>query len=273
MTAQPAGAWPRAPLAGDDRPTGTQSIRRALLILRVLATAGHAGLAMTDLARATGLARPTAHRVLRALLAEGLVEQRPRTRRYATAAHVELAAGPRPSRSPWVSAAAAHLDEAADKLGDTIFLTLRMGRETICVDRRLGSYPIQVPAIAIGSRRPLGVSSAGIAMLATLRPAAASRLLVQVRPQLKHYQMSLDDSLAAVAEARAVGYALRERGLVAGTKALSIAFARGNHHARAALTIAGISRRMQPQRLSSLVEHLQHYADRIETSFNELDQS
>jgi DNA-binding IclR family transcriptional regulator len=54
---------------------------------------------------------------------------------------------------------------------------------------------------------------------------------------------------------------------------LLIAFARGNDQARAALTIAGISRRMQPQRLSSLVEHLQHYADRIEKSYNELDQS
>src|SRR5215207_8985587 len=97
MTRQAADAWRQQLSADDDHPTGTQSIRRALLVLRVLSTAGHAGLPLIDVARATGLARPTAHRVLRALLAEGVIDQRPRTRRYATAAHVQLAAGPRPS--------------------------------------------------------------------------------------------------------------------------------------------------------------------------------
>src|SRR5688572_21566987 len=122
MTIEPTSAWAQ-PLAGEDLPAGTQSIRRALLVLRVVGTAGHAGLPLIDIARATGLARPTAHRLLSTLLAEGVIEQRPRTRRYANVPQVQLAAGPRPASAPWISAAGAHLEEAANQLGDTLFLT------------------------------------------------------------------------------------------------------------------------------------------------------
>lgn len=256
--------WIRALTGGDDRPDGAQSIRRAFLVLRILATAGASGLALTELARAAGLARPTAHRFLAALTAEGMVEQRPRTRRYALAMHLDLA--PRAASSPLVSAAATVLSEAAEEIGDTLFLTVRAGLETVCVARRLGSYPIQVLALEAGASRPLGVSSAGIAMLGTLRPAAARRLIVQNERHLPSYGMTVEKSLAEVAQARADGYALRERGLVAGTRAASVAFGRHYAQAWAALTVAAVSRRMQPQRLAIIIERLKSYAERIEQS-------
>ena len=258
--------WVRALTAPEDRPDGTQSIRRAFLILRILATAGTSGLALTEIARAAGLARPTAHRFLNALAAEGMIEQPPRTRRYALATQLDLA--PRAANSPLLAAAATVLSEAAEEIGDTLFLTVRAGLETVCVARRLGSYPIQVLALETGASRPLGVSSAGIAMLATLRPAASRRLIMQNERHLPSYGMSVADSLAAVAQARADGYALRERGLVAGTRAASVAFARHDAQAWAALTVAGISRRMQPQRLAIIIGQLKIYADRIEQSLH-----
>jgi DNA-binding IclR family transcriptional regulator len=45
---------------------------------------------------------------------------------------------------------------------------VRTGNDTLCVDRRIGSYPIQVLSIEVGARRPLGVSSAGVAILAAM---------------------------------------------------------------------------------------------------------
>jgi hypothetical protein len=38
-----------------------------------------------------------------------------------------------------IGAATPHLDEAADEIGDTLFLTLRAGLDTVCVARRLGA--------------------------------------------------------------------------------------------------------------------------------------
>jgi DNA-binding IclR family transcriptional regulator len=92
MALPQATDWIDALVEAGDPPHGTQSIRRAFLILRVLSSAGDSGLGLSEIAMATGLARPTAHRFLSALIAEGAVEQRPRTQRYAVAKTLEISA-------------------------------------------------------------------------------------------------------------------------------------------------------------------------------------
>jgi DNA-binding MarR family transcriptional regulator len=56
--------------SGDDsqgRLTGTQSIERALLLLREIAAHNRAGSRLLDLATRTNLQRPTVHRMLKCL--------------------------------------------------------------------------------------------------------------------------------------------------------------------------------------------------------------
>jgi DNA-binding IclR family transcriptional regulator len=72
--------WIDEVVEAGDSPPGTQSIRRAFLVLRVV-SASDSGLGLNDVATATGLTRSTAHRVLSALIAEGAVEQNQRTQR------------------------------------------------------------------------------------------------------------------------------------------------------------------------------------------------
>ncbi|KAB2920087.1 MAG: helix-turn-helix domain-containing protein [Hyphomicrobiaceae bacterium] len=258
--------WLEAAAQAGRTPEGTQSIHRAFLLLRVLAASGDTGLGLTEVSRATALTRPTAHRVLSALMAEGVVEQKSRTRRYVVGKHVQLAGLSPPLGSPLLSAAIPHLNEAVEEIGDTLFLTVRTGLETVCVARRLGSYPIQVLSLDVGVRRPLGVSSSGIAILASLRPDAARDLIVQNERHLRSYDMTVEDSLAAVAEARAAGYALREKGLVRGTRAVSVTLGHRNGEAPAALTVAAIARRLQPHRAAAIAERLKTYGARIEQS-------
>ncbi len=140
--------WIDALVEAGDPPHGTQSIRRAFLILRVLSSAGDSGLGLSEIAMATGLARPTAHRFLSALVAEGAVEQRPRTQRYSVAKTLVISALT-PSASPLLSAATPHLDEAADDIGDTLFLTLRAGTRY----RLRGAAPGQLSDPGAGARR------------------------------------------------------------------------------------------------------------------------
>ncbi|MCZ2837859.1 IclR family transcriptional regulator [Modestobacter sp. VKM Ac-2985] len=63
-------------------PGTVQSIERAAAILRVVAGSG-GRLGVTDIAAAVGLAKTTAHSLLRTLLSVGFVEQDPATGRYA----------------------------------------------------------------------------------------------------------------------------------------------------------------------------------------------
>ena len=62
-----------ADTASDDRPGGTQSIQRAVAVLRILATARETGLGLTEISMHAELTRPTTHRILSVLVAEGIV--------------------------------------------------------------------------------------------------------------------------------------------------------------------------------------------------------
>lgn len=260
--AEHALTWVDALLGGARPPPGTQAIGRAFRLLRALSGAGPAGLGLTELARATGLTRPTTHRILAALVTEAVVVQNARTARYVL--QQSFAPSLQEPSLPLFAAAVPYLDDAARVIGDTLFLTLRSGRETVCVARRLGSHPIQVLAIDVGARRPLGVSSAGIALLAGMPGRQAGRILRANARALLAYGLSLQHSSDAVRDARRRGFALRERGLIPGTKAVSVWFAPQPQGAAAALTVAGVARRLPAARVDQLAMQLRRYADQID---------
>lgn len=260
-----ASNWIDAVVEGGDPPKGAQCIHRAFLVLRVVSIGKEGGHGLNDIATATGLTRPTVHRVLTALMAEGAVEQRPKTQRYLASKYLNVAAL-RPASSPLLSAANPFLDEAVEKIGDTLSLTLRSGFETICVARRLGSYPIQVLSLGVGVRRPIGISASSIALLSSLSPAGARKILTKNEVHLQASGTTVRESMQTVARARERGYALRERGLVQGTKAVSIAFGRFRSEALATLTVTAIAHRLPVSRVSNVVDHLRDCAANIEKS-------
>jgi DNA-binding IclR family transcriptional regulator len=243
---------------------GTQAIRRAIGLLRVLAMARETGYGLSDIARLSGMARPTAHRILTALIAEGLVEQKPATRRYAVGEQIQFLALSRPQRSPLLAAAGPCLSRAVKSVGDTLFLTQRTGLDTICVARLVGDYPVQVLSLSVGDRRPLGVSSAGLALMAALPDDEVRAILAENKRRLGTYSVSTETALEWVRAARRLGYAVRDRGLVPGTRAVSVAIRDQNGQAFAALTVAGTVRRMPPARMEAIAEELGREAREIE---------
>src|ERR1700748_3587969 len=84
---------------------GAQAIRRALAVLRILAAGREAGLPLAEVVQATGLTRPTVHRIVHALIEEGIAERNGATGRYAIGDEVPELALARPSRSPLLAAA------------------------------------------------------------------------------------------------------------------------------------------------------------------------
>lgn len=238
---------------------GAQSIARAIFVLRILASARGAGLGLLEVARQAGLTPPTARRILSVLVREEIVEQRPQTRRYCIGQQISLLALARPTTTPFVAAAVPVLGTVVDELGDTGFLTLRTGLDTVCLARRLGAYAIQVLPIDVGDRRPLGVSSAGIAALAGMPEAEARRILQLNKARLGTYNIAMAEAVTAVAAARANGFAYRERGLVPGTRAVSvlIEFPAEGEQVLAALTIAAVARRLTRDRVEQVVSRLE----------------
>ncbi|WP_377805955.1 IclR family transcriptional regulator C-terminal domain-containing protein [Azospirillum sp. A29] len=184
------------------------------------------------------------------------MEQKPRSRRYAIGEQVPLLALARSSRSPLLEAAQHPLDELSQTLGDTLFLTIRTGLDTLCVARRIGPFPIQVISLEVGTRRPLGGSSAGIALLSQLPPEQAAEILERNRERFKRHRTAEETAAAEVAEALRLGFCIRNIGLVPGTKAISVAFTGPAGSPQAALTLAAVQRRLTAKREPDVVERL-----------------
>jgi DNA-binding IclR family transcriptional regulator len=255
--------WINAVVEGGDAPHGTQSIRRAFLVLRVVGLRKAGGHGLYDIATATALTRPTVHRVLSALIAEGAVEQHPKTKRYVISKNLDIISL-QPTASPLLNAASSFLDETAEKIGDTLSLTLRSGYSTICVARRYGGYPIQIQALGVGVRRPISVSASSIALLASQTRESARRILTRNRAHLVASRTTVREAMQIVMRARERGYAFRERGLVQGTRAVSIAFGRYRNEALATLTVTAIAHRMPTSRVADIVDRLRECGTSID---------
>jgi DNA-binding IclR family transcriptional regulator len=243
---------------------GAQAIRRALAVLRILATGRDTGVPLTEVAQATGLTRPTVHRIVHVLIEEGIVERHGKTGRYAIGRQVGELALARPAHSALLAASDRILSQLSHQIGDTIFLTVRTGNDTLCVDRRIGAYPIQVLSIEIGARRPLGVSSAGVAILAAMTSSEARKIVTANAVRFDTYRTTASEVLAQVAAARRRGYNLREIGLVQGTKSISTWIAAPDGRPVAAITVSAVRNRLGPRREQDVADALLGTARSIE---------
>jgi DNA-binding IclR family transcriptional regulator len=153
----------------------------------------------------------------------------------------------------------------ASRSGDTSFLTIRSGTETICIDRQSGSYPVKAFTVDVGTRRALGVGAGSIALLAAMEPAQAERLLDAAQGTRNGAAAAASQQLRkAVAQARQRGYAYSEGLVLKGVRGLAVAILDAEARPVAALSLAAIDDRMKPARVPELVRMLHAHARRIE---------
>ena len=146
-------------------PGVTRSLHRAVGLLRLLATHTRIGWRLSDLAAQSGLDPATVHRLLRALVNDGLVCRVPGTRHYSLgplAFTLGLAAAPYFDPGRLTQARLAALAQA---LRGTVYLKLRSGVESVCVSRHDGAGPDPSLMLDVGGRRPLCLTAGGVAML------------------------------------------------------------------------------------------------------------
>jgi DNA-binding IclR family transcriptional regulator len=249
---------------------GAQSVRRALAVLRVLATGQERGVRLTDVVSHTGLNRPTVHRILRVLVEEGAVEQDPATRRYLIGGEVSLLGLARSTRFPIRAIAEPHLRHLSEILGDTAFLTIRNGADSVCIDRRPGSFPVKVLSIEVGARRPLGVGVSGLVLLAALPPEEADEVVRRNARRLQALHVDPAELLARAARTRTQGYAYAPVGVVPGSRAVAVPVCVADGRTVAGLAIATITERLPDERVPTVVAHMKERAALIGAQAAEL---
>lgn len=119
----------------DTAPRGTLgTVHNAALLLELLST-GPAHHQLTDLAERSGMSLPTLHRLLRSLVAAGLVEQDPRSARYGLGPGLVRLAGQYLARLPVSKVAGPYLVELRDRTRGTVRLSTLVATDVVEVDR------------------------------------------------------------------------------------------------------------------------------------------
>jgi DNA-binding IclR family transcriptional regulator len=262
MTAAPV--LPRHPL-------GTQGIQRAVAVLRELAVRERSGTRLMDMANALQLEHPTAHRILKALVAEGLARQDERTRRYHLG-HLVYELGicvqPHFNLRELCEPALAAL---ARKTEDSTFLMVRSGLDVVCVNTVEGTYPIKAHTLTVGSRRPLGVGAAGLALLMGLPQADIEQVLQLNAPRIARYgSMTAAHAQDMMKAARLTGYVVNDEDVMPGISAIGVALRRSRGTSYAALSIGAISSRLANPRREALAQLLLKEARALERKIEAL---
>lgn len=253
--------------------SGAQSVRRALAVLRLVATGQDHGVRLTDVARMSGLTGPTVHRLLKVLMDETAVEQDPQTRRYRIGHEVTLLGLARPAGLAIRSVAEPYLAALAAQLGDTVFLSVKHGSDSVCIGRYLGSHTIQVLSIDVGARRPLGASVSGIALLSCLPPAQAAALIQANAARLKPLDRSLRQVQASVEAARRQGYVYAPEGVMPGTSALAVPVRDGAGAMVGAISLATLSARLPRDRVKAVLSVMQSQVARLTQRLEDLERA
>jgi len=252
-------------VAAKHEAAGVQTLARAVAVLQRLGEAGASGLRLIDIQRTTGLTRPTAHRILAALGHHGFTSRDATGRRYFLGPELAILGRSAASHTLDLHSMCQHnLAELARESGDTAFLMARSGHEIVCLDLKLGSYPVKTMTADIGTRRPLGVGAAGVAVLAALDPAEMEGALRAGRDRLRDYVYTSESAIRrAVRDARAQGYALSNGEVLPSVRGLAIAV-RDKGKPIAALCVASIRERISDSRVPGIVALLQRHRGEIE---------
>lgn len=243
----------------------SRSVERSLQLVRLLATAGRRGLALTDLARMTDLSHSTVHRLLRQLVSERLASQMDQSRRYALgplAYELGIAAAPR--FDIWQPARVL-LRAFAEEVGDTVYLVVRSGMEAVCLERIEGPSPVRVLTLDAGSRRPLGLGAGGLAILAALPEEERQPVIDSVASAVFAQGVMTRASLSAsIDEYQRNGYAQVRNRVTLGTSAIGVHVGDILGRPIAAISVAAIDSRMDRQRIAVLAKQLQGMARQIQ---------
>ena len=269
----PAGPHGARASQGNHPGDGTQSVRRALAVLRLVATGQEGGIRLTDIAAMTGLSRPTVHRLLKVLVDETAVEQDAQTRRYRAGPELALLGLARGGRFAIRAVAEPYLQLLANEAGDTVFLSVRHGADSVCIGRYVGSHPIQVLSIEVGARRPLGASVSGLVLLAGMTPAEARRLTDENATRLALQRRTTARVLADVRKARTAGHICAPEGVRVGTSALAVPILGAAGQTLAAISIAALSDRLDRKRWPAVIAQMHERAADITRRHAETERS
>lgn len=250
---------------------GPQALRRGLAILALLKRIAPEGVGATQIAHHTGIQRPTVHRLLDALEDSGLVEKGEDGKRYLAQSSSSLSSSlsfdidTDVPRELIINAIPA-MRRLAQTFGDTVYLVARDKAESVSLYREIGNYPVQVIGSYPGNRYPLGIGSAGLALLAALPENEAKSIVMSNAKKLENYEgLSATVLLRLRATAIERGYAAMQNAVVKRALGVGCAMPNTAGHPFIAISVSSVIERMPAKRQAEIASAIKKELEPLST--------
>lgn len=224
--------------------SGSQAIRRAIEVVRLVAQIQRSGATLSRIVRATGLTSSTAFRILRSLTEERLLRYDPVSRYYYVgplAFELGLAASAEASvQARWRDA----VDRIARETRLTTYLMARSDNDAACLLCAQGSTALRAMPIEVGQRLPLGIGAGSLAILATLDDAEIDQIISAQGRRLELFAAAgaqPERIWEGVRRTRQEGFAVSHGVVAPGVVGVGVAIPRGDGLAQLALSASAVA--------------------------------
>ena len=207
---------------------GAQSVYRVLNILEEVIQRGDQMISPKELSSALDIPLATVHRLLAVLRQRNFVACDPVTKKYHIGEGCLI--NPKQNLGGYIRSRFTPLAERLSRrFGYPTILYARRGYDAVCVQRVDGWNPIQIYLNKVGDRRPLGMGSATLSILAALPEEEAEAILARNEEEIRWVLQTDFTALRRFLEqARRQGYAASSDMLLKGTIGVSHALRMGD---------------------------------------------
>jgi len=244
---------------------------KAVAILEAMATVRRP-LGVTEVGVLLGLPKPTAHRIVRMLESEGLLQREPGSRRFVPGARlVRLGLGV-VAASMLSAPRHAILEALSQKIGETCNFGVMADSHVVYLDRVESAWPFGL-RFEPGSHVPLHCTSMGKLFL-SLMPAKKCALLLRSMPLYRYTENTITDAARLEAELeniRSAGVSTDNQEFLAGVVCVAVPVRDTNKQPVAALAVSAPLARMTLQQGLQHVPLLQAAAEQLTVTIDEAD--
>lgn len=241
-------------------------IARAAAVLEAVARASAEGARLVDLAQATGIARPSVHRILGDLVEVGYITQGG-DRRYRLGSGLFMLGLNAPTPG-WdltaIRPIAQHLAELSE---DTVYLAVRQFDGVHYLLRTEGAYPIRAQLVDVGDTKPYTSSYSGLALLSTMGDLEQGKALATRRfdaPEGWLGDTDIDALLRSkMTDVNTQGYCGGASVVMPGVAGMAAPIPSRTQRPYMAISISAVESRLTPERMTQLAPALLDAAQSI----------
>ncbi|UDK95770.1 IclR family transcriptional regulator [Lysinibacillus sphaericus] len=238
-----------------------QLLERAMTIAKVLASeASEGSLSISELSTKCDLPLSTLHRILKAMIAQGMIEQDTQTKHYRLGTiWMELGLQVYDTMD-YISKIRPDLERLAREVEESVYLSKPAGLDTIIIERiDSAANPIRIYD-QLGIRIPMHIGAANKALLASLPTVEAKEIMQQLVPIDE-----MADLEAQLEQIRLQGFAISHGERTAGTSSVAVAVFNGFGEIIGSVSIGFVSFNVSEEHINFLTQRLVETGKRVST--------